>query len=189
MRQFRTKPTGRPRVNPLNCVACGREGKTVKGLCTRCYKRQLRHGDPTVVLPRGGKLGAENATWAGDSASYGGNHRRVYRARGKASHCEFQTGPACSARFQWAHVHGTDPGDPQNYISLCHLCHRRYDAPMLCRGLAASIAHGKLTAPDVVAIKARLAVGDTQTAIARDFGVSPSTISNIARRVTWAALD
>jgi predicted transcriptional regulator len=46
----------------------------------------------------------------------------------------------------------------------------------------------KLTWADVAAIRARLAAGETQVAIARDYGVSNVSIHHIAAGRTWREL-
>jgi hypothetical protein len=61
-----------------------------------------------------------------DTLGYFGCHRRVRTARGRArdqdcAHCK--NSPA----RHWAHIHNTDPADPQNYLALCQKCHWTYD--------------------------------------------------------------
>lgn len=51
--------------------------------------------------------------------------------------------------------------------------------------IAAPDRPGQLTIDQVRAIKERLAVGDTQTQIAKDFGVPIARINHIATRRTW----
>jgi hypothetical protein len=193
MREFRTKPTGRPRQprNPCRAANCDGQGTPGRdGYCRTHWERIRRHGDPEIVLPTGGGHGAQNANWAGDSATYGGNHRRVYRTRGKADRCEQRARSGCtSTHYQWAHIHGTDPGDPHNYMSLCVICHREYDSLMLSRGRRRSEASGKLTADIVREIRRRAACGETQKALAAEYGVDQSTVSNVICRKTWACLD
>jgi hypothetical protein len=62
---------------------------------------------------------------SGNALGYYGCHRRVRKTRGRAGDltcvdCEKQ------ARH-WAHIHGTDPTDPQNYQPMCQSCHWAYD--------------------------------------------------------------
>jgi hypothetical protein len=59
-----------------------------------------------------------------DGPGYYGCHRRVRTERGRAADqmC------ACGSRARhWAHIHGTDPSDPQNYQAMCQKCHWAYD--------------------------------------------------------------
>lgn len=56
---------------------------------------------------------------------YFGAHRRVRKTRGPA---KFQTCVDCGkAALHWAHIHDTDPTDPQNYRPMCARCHYAYD--------------------------------------------------------------
>lgn len=50
--------------------------------------------------------------------------------------------------------------------------------------------HGKakLTVDDVRTIRDRIKTGDTQVQIAKDYNVSPATISLLKRRITWDCL-
>ena len=61
----------------------------------------------------------------GDTLGYFGCHRRVRTARGRAADqaCVQCAGPA----RHWAHIHDTDPADPQNYQPMCQKCHWAYD--------------------------------------------------------------
>lgn len=56
---------------------------------------------------------------------YQARHRRVLYQRGRAAE---QTCVICEKQAaHWAHTHGTDPDDPQNYRPMCQSCHQRYD--------------------------------------------------------------
>ena len=63
--------------------------------------------------------------WAGDSVTYKGLHLRINRELGKADRCV--NGCVTTTRYEWAHIHGTDPLDVANYQPMCVGCHRRYD--------------------------------------------------------------
>jgi len=56
-------------------------------------------------------------------------------------------------------------------------------------GAVSGEAHyrAKLTADQVSAIRARYAAGETQVALAREFGVSQTNISRIVRGTTWVS--
>lgn len=49
-------------------------------------------------------------------------------------------------------------------------------------------ANQKLLRSDVVTIRKRVAGGETQRALAREYGVSPGAINSIIKRRTWAWL-
>lgn len=107
-------------------------------LCAKHYARWRQWGDPNTV---------GHGVWLGDSVSYGGAHRRIYRKRGQASshpcsHCDDQA-------KHWALIHGRGylqqdwynslvaySGDPDDYMPLCVMCHATYDSS---RQLATSI--------------------------------------------------
>lgn len=59
-----------------------------------------------------------------DGPGYFGCHIRVRKARGRASD---QTCSCGRKARHWAHTHGTDPADPQNYVAMCQKCHWSYD--------------------------------------------------------------
>jgi len=135
---------------------------TAKGLCSKHYNRMRRYGDLTTVRKGSPGRGPAHHSWKGASASYTALHNRVYRARGKASCCE-QCG-AGDRRYEWAMRHGTDGTDVMDYISLCLPCHRTYDL-------------GRLTLAQRQEIRARVAAGESQKALAREFRIHPSCIS------------
>lgn len=61
----------------------------------------------------------------GQPLGYYGCHRRVRKARGRAAD---QICIDCGKQARhWAHVHDTDPTDPQNYQPMCYRCHAAYD--------------------------------------------------------------
>lgn len=49
--------------------------------------------------------------------------------------------------------------------------------------------NAKLTDAHVVDIRERVAAGETQVSMAREFGVSTHTIRNIIRRVAWKHIE
>lgn len=60
----------------------------------------------------------------GEELGYFGCHRRVRSVRGRAGD---QTCPCGNPAHDWAHIHETDPADPQNYRPMCRSCHFAYD--------------------------------------------------------------
>ncbi len=68
------------------------------------------------------------------------------------------------------------------------ICRPWLDCPeRLCRG--ADHPSAKLTLERVRSIRQRIAAGETQTGLAREFGVTQANISSIVRRKTWAHLE
>lgn len=112
--------------------------------------------------------------------------------------------PQLAHRASWEVHHGEiSPG-----LFVCHRCDNRAcvnpahlflgtakenSADMHSKGRAANNAgeaHGgsKLTDADVICIYQRIQAGEVQRNIARDYGVSPMTISNIGLRKRWRHL-
>lgn len=138
---------------------------TAKGLCSKHYNRWRRYGDVTVVNRRPGPgKGTAHHFWKGADASYTALHNRVYRTRGKADHCEQCGLSGPGRRYEWAMKHGTDGTEVMDYVSLCRPCHRHYDL-------------GRLTLEQRQEIRERYAAGESQVALAREFGIDKSVIS------------
>ena len=138
---------------------------TAKGLCSKHYNRLRRNGDVATIRRRAPIAGPEHHLWRGAEVGYKALHRRVYRARGKASACEQCGASDPDRRYEWAMVHGTDGTDAHaHYISLCQGCHRTYDL-------------GRLTYGQRAEIRDRVNAGESQRTLAREFGISPSVIS------------
>jgi hypothetical protein len=58
------------------------------------------------------------------SDSYNAQHKRVAAVRGRPASCAF----GCTRpRYHWAFNGLGDRNDPQDYISLCVSCHKRFD--------------------------------------------------------------
>lgn len=106
---------------PSACIAegCDRPPNR-RGLCELHRMRLWRLG--TLELKRSG-LG------------YIGAHRRVYRAKGKASEHACVRCAGCAQ--QWAYDHldtdelsdtnGTYSAKPEHYVPMCRSCHKRFD--------------------------------------------------------------
>lgn len=115
---------------------CNRRLKT-NGYCGMHYQRWRKWGDPSYV---GEQYGPLHPHWRADDIGYLGAHKRVARARGRASaqDCDRCGSPA----REWAYDH-SDPNeavgslgdlsglvystDPQHYLPLCSSCHRQFD--------------------------------------------------------------
>jgi hypothetical protein len=68
--------------------------------------------------------GANNANWKGDGVGYSSLHRWLYRHFGKASTCEHC---GSTSRVEWANRTGRYLRDRSDWLTLCRVCHRRYD--------------------------------------------------------------
>lgn len=178
--QYVYKEDSKGRVHayrPIACENCGKEALArVNGTGRFCS-----HECSTAWLHANGKIPdrprAEDAPgWKGGEATYSAMHKRVVRLRGPADHCERRDSAGChSLTCQWAWIHDTDPGDPQNYRQLCRECHAAYD-----EHVGSGNARAKFTQEDADAIRARYAGGGiTQPQLAAQYGVSQATISNI----------
>jgi hypothetical protein len=89
---------------------CSIGGPLIRGYCGTHYQRLQIHGDPLFVLPA--PKGEDHPHWSGDDISYKGMHRRLERERGKASSCV--NGCLDAPRYEWAHIHDTDPHSVSN---------------------------------------------------------------------------
>lgn len=86
-----------------------------------------------------------------------------------------------SQKYEWAHIHGTDPLVTENYQQMCKSCHITYDHQ---RG--SGHANSKLTDDQVAEIRRRYAAGDvSQQALAGEFGIDQTTVSKIVLRKTY----
>lgn len=52
-----------------------------------------------------------------------------------------------------------------------------------------TVAKPKLTAEQVRVIRQRCASGETQSSVATDFGIDPSGVSDIVKRITWKHVE
>jgi hypothetical protein len=162
----------------ITCETCGEQALAradgSRRFCSKSCAVQAQH-----AAGKSRQLsGSEHYAWKGSEAGYQALHNRVMRARGAARSCEWRQEAACtSTTYEWAHVHQTDPGDPQNYVSLCKACHVRYD-----QQLGASHWNAKLTTAQAAAIRAVYAAGGvSQEAIAAAYGIDQTTVSKIVR--------
>lgn len=87
-----------------------------------------------------------------------------------------------SETYEWAHIHGTDAQDANNYRQLCKSCHVAYDDQ---RGAGHSMS--KLTWEQADEIRRRYDGGGvSQQALADEFGVNQTVISKIVRGISYA---
>lgn len=165
----------------INCEQCGEPALVrADGSKRFCSKRcavlkQHAEGRSRQVS------GSEHYAWKGADAKYQALHMRVIRARGSSDHCEWRASADCvSRKYEWSHIHGTDPSDTKNYRSLCKTCHQRYD-----KQTGADHSNAKLTAQQVEEIRGRYATGTvSQQALADEYGVHQTAISRMVLRKT-----
>jgi hypothetical protein len=161
----------------ITCEYCGtdafiRKDAAAGKFCSRACAIAWRHAQGKMPAQARGE---EAPGWKGSDAVYSSRHKRVVRSRGAADHCEQRETAGCtSLTYQWAWIHDTDPGDPQNYRQLCRTCHVGYDGH---RG--EGNARAKLTLADARAIRAKRASGARQKELAAEYGVTQATISLI----------
>lgn len=156
------------KINDDDCTA-GRK-VLAHGLCNTHYRRWWKHGDTSVVLPHGSfPRGKEHPDWVGDDITYRGMHSRIQQARGRANSC---VNGCESTRYEWAHIHNTDPHDVENYQGMCPPCHNRYD-------------HSELTWEQVEEIRALRYFGVPRRRLGKMYVVSEQSIGDITFLRTW----
>jgi hypothetical protein len=128
------------------------------------------------------KRGKESAYYKGPDATYSGFHKRVVRTRGSAVECSRRAEAGCTSQwYEWAQIHGTDPGDPQSYVQMCKSCHVSYDAT---RG--EDKPQAKLTWVQVREIRDLYANGGiTYRELGERYGVVLATIAHVVKRRTY----
>jgi hypothetical protein len=103
--------------------------------------------------------GEANPLWRGDTASYSAFHKRVVAVRGRADHCSLN----------------------------CSLCHFKYDGKAEAQqGSKNPVA--KLTETMVLEARCRYAAGETQRALAREYGVSAAGLCQAISGKNWGWL-
>lgn len=161
---------------PLVCQQCGQPGTGRKGarFCSKSCSVTWQRANCTIRYRRG----SEHYAFKETGASYKTHHQRVRRARGRANQCELRSTAGCTSKiFEWSHIHGTDPGNPDNYRALCGDCHTTYDNQ---RG--SGHANAKLTDEQVEQIRRRYVPRKvSQQKLASEFGVSQSVVSKVIR--------
>jgi hypothetical protein len=126
--------------------------------------------------------GAQSPNWVGDRITYKAVHERVRQVRGpaKTHRCLF-----CAERgiirpaLDWARLPETSGYDIADFIPLCRKCHFWLDreARWTPAHRAAVVArHRKLTEDILAVCRVRYVAGETQMALAREFGVSRSAM-------------
>lgn len=129
-----------PNPNKQKCAADGCESVEdgASRFCKMHGTRVRRHGDAGAVIlhaDRDHPCGERNHAWTGDDATYTAMHRRVSRARGKASE---QACVDCGkAASHWSYdrkcenevqsEYGPYSTNVGRYQARCVPCHKRFD--------------------------------------------------------------
>lgn len=170
----------RRRLFKIYCNLCGEIAWKRAGMrfCSKSCAVTRQHEEQPKAAPSG----QQHYAWKGEDASYGAMHLRVARSRGAADFCSNRETAGClSRKYEWAHVHGTEPGDPGNYIPLCKSCHITYDGQD-----GSGHSNAKLAMEQVRDIRRRYATGqESQQGLAAGFSVSQGVISNIVLGKTY----
>lgn len=177
-----------------------------RGMCSAHYQRVRRHGDPFTVKETPSPAIdwiAEHSDYDGDDClkwpfhigkdGYGRVHRPLCGTLTTASNymCHVAHGPKPSQRHEAAHSCGNGNLGCTNPRHLYWATPEKNQQERVVHGTSnrGERQHrSKLTKSDVRAIRRR-ATTESQKSIARDFGIDPSTVSNIVRRKKWAWLD
>lgn len=179
-------------------------GKT--GMCQKHYIRFKTHGDVHFVKkqPRPAMEWIEaHVNYAGEDCLPWPFHISKVDGYGRAHHpvtgklhtaarlmCALAHGEPATPRLQAAHSCGKGNEACVNPKHLYWATHKRNQADRLQHGTTnrgEKQGKSKLTTADVLQIRELLKT-QTQTSIARQFGVDPSHISNIFRGKDWAWL-
>lgn len=175
-----------------------------RGWCERHYRRWRRHGDPLA----GSTSWGVPMQWLRDHLDHTGDECLIWPfARGAAfgygriyadgettvAHrlmCEHRHGPPPTPRHEAAHNCGN------GHLGCVNGGHLRWATPK--ENHADKLIHGthdrgernsqaKLTEADVAAIRSRVGISYQQ--IAKQFGVSATTVWRVKRRLRWAWLE
>lgn len=124
--------------------------------------------------------GEQHPQWRGDSAGVSALHEWLRANYPKAGRCENCGNSAITA---YALIHGRSYSrSREDYRELCVQCHNAYDG-IFHRGVHARSV--RLNEDVVREIRVRRAAGETAASLAREYGVSPQAVSQVAHRRTW----
>lgn len=164
---------------------CAVDGCTEKvearALCLNHYQRMRKYGDP--VAPPQYVQGVDHHWWGGDSIGYVGQHGRVRRKYGTPKCCAHCGLEDPDRWYDWAYDNIGDRNDPDNYIRLCRPCHRTYDTELMARGSRHGMS--KLSEQSAREIRQRRGNGELLRILAEEYGVSITTIFDVASGKTW----
>lgn len=181
-----------------------------RGWCNRHWQRWRRHGDPTALHPGSSYSVGErqrdrvardiadrdrSACWLD---SFVQHHRQGYPLIGKrmVGHLALEAdGKPRPSRPQHVMRHLCEGGGDPRCWNPDHLAWGTYaenSQDMLDHGrhrtnpaVGERASKARLTEIQVRDIRERLAIGESGRGLSREYGVAPSAISNINRRLTW----
>lgn len=177
---------------PCSVKGCDQTSRA-RGMCSIHYYRVRRHGDPLV--PVRAQAGAP-AEWIAAHVDYSGDDClkwpfRTKDGRGKAREmCEAAHGPAPAPNLDAAHSCGNGFGGCMNPNHLRWATKVENAADKRLHGtlpIGGRTGTAKLNAVDVLGILL-LVKTKSQVAVASEFGVHQTSVSNICRRRKWAWL-
>ena len=85
----------------------------------------------------------------------------------------------------WATIHGQSGERADDYMPLCRSCHHLYDGRTVNSPTGEAHPAAKLTESSVREIRTRAAALERGADLARAYGVSQNTISNVVGRRNW----
>lgn len=150
-----------------------------------------------------GKRGIETPRWKGDRASIQSKHDYLKKHFGTASYC---VNPNCEGKskfFDWCLITGRKYShNPNDYLWLCRKCHRKYDltpekeekakknlwwntGTKINYAKGEKINNAKLDTEKVLRIREDYKVCKNYAELARKYGVTPPTIQDAVKRITW----
>lgn len=129
------------------------------------------------------RLGGNNPAWKGDAAKPTSARQRAHRIDIDRSICE-----RCGVEGVH-HRHHKDENTYNNSLDnleiLCAQCHGKEHMTGQTRSQGEKHGKAKLTEKDVLRIRERYVNGEGPAAIAEDYPVTPSVVSNIVARRNW----
>lgn len=191
------------------CKETGCEKRELaRGWCGMHYERWRKHGDPSVSLLRQSKAGAP-AKFIESALSYSGdecllwpfcvNNQGYAQVNNAASGkklvhrliCEIKNGSPPAPHYHAAHSCGN------GHLGCITPAHLRWATPK--ENAEDRVIHGrsrrgvlsptnKITEADVHEIVTRMECGESQSAVAKKFGISQKAVSKIFRGQMWGWL-
>jgi hypothetical protein len=155
-----------------------------KGMCQKHYRRWKKYGDAMAIGFPGGR-GEFRREDDGKGLTYLGQHRRIEAARGFPSSCEICDENDPSIKYEWAFNNSGDRNNVNDYVRLCVQCHKNFDSFLMPRG--EEHWNSKVTEDIVREIRYLYRNGpNSYRRLAKAFGISVMTVSDIVRYKTWA---
>lgn len=127
-KQFLTYPcrlSGNYGHKALYCSKSCANSITQNGKETRFKKGQISF---FTLHPERCIRGINHHFWKGDKVGYRALHYWLNRIMGKPIRCDHCGKPRTTPKsMQWANISGKYHRDPNDYISLCPSCHKKFD--------------------------------------------------------------